>query len=427
MNSAIEAAASLAECCILVRLCNGFLGFKSQNKKWQKTSVLFVLLSLADILPCQLGGFENISVIIIMVIMLTYSFVFLEGQLWEKLLVTLIPTITAPPINLIVMSVFSALSGNERSEVLPGGAMRIPVLFFSKAAFFLVCEILIRIRKKRTYSLNVYQWVIQLSCFIISLIISSLMWSLFRGQEETQPLFLIIFLLIALMNVLLYILMSRMQHDSKEKEKYKLLKTNISAQERLALEAMERYSEVRTLKHDMKHYLTIAAELISDGKPNEAKEYIERVINEKITHAGTIVNTGSAVVDAVINHKISLCTEKGIIVKCIIDTEFEGLNDVDISILLSNLLDNAINGCDRSNPHIELVISKVKSLTYIAVKNSIAESVLLNNPDLKTEKKNRSEHGFGIKSIKQIAHKYDGSIEFKEDRGVFIAEVWLKK
>lgn len=427
MNTGIEVAASLVECCIFVRLCNGFLGFKSETRKWLKTAALFIMLALVDVFLCQLDGFENISIIMLMFIMLAYAVAFLNGKLWEKLLVPIIPTITALPINLIVMSAFSAFSGNERAEVLPGGSMRIPVLFFSKAAFFLVCEIIIRARKKSTYSLNAYQWVIQLSCFLISFIISSLMWNLFRGQEETKPTFLIIFLLIALLNVLLYILMSKMQRDNMVKEEYKLLKSNISAQEKLALETMERYSEVRTLKHDMKHYLTVAAELISNEQSEEAKSYIESVLDEKIAPAGMVVNTGSAVVDAVINSKISLCSEKGISTKCIIDTQFEGSNDVDISILLSNLLDNAINGCDKSNPHIELVISKVKSMTYIAVKNSIAESVLLNNPDLKTDKQNKSEHGFGIKSIKQIADKYDGSIEFKEENGVFIAEVWLKK
>ena len=396
-------------------------------RKWLKTAALFIMLALVDVFLCQLDGFENISIIMLMFIMLAYAVAFLNGKLWEKLLVPIIPTITALPINLIVMSAFSAFSGNERAEVLPGGSMRIPVLFFSKAAFFLVCEIIIRARKKSTYSLNAYQWVIQLSCFLISFIISSLMWNLFRGQEETKPTFLIIFLLIALLNVLLYILMSKMQRDNMVKEEYKLLKSNISAQEKLALETMERYSEVRTLKHDMKHYLTVAAELISNEQSEEAKSYIESVLDKKIAPAGMVVNTGSAVVDAVINSKISLCSEKGISTKCIIDTQFEGSNDVDISILLSNLLDNAINGCDKSNPHIELVISKVKSMTYIAVKNSIAESVLLNNPDLKTDKQNKSEHGFGIKSIKQIADKYDGSIEFKEENGVFIAEVWLKK
>ena len=208
MNTMIEAVSSLLECCIFVRLCNGFLRFKSENKKRLKTVVLFFSLAPVDVFLCQLDGFENISIIMIMLIMFIYSIIFLDGKLWEKLLVPIIPTITALPINLIVMSVFSALSGNERAEVLPGGTMRIPVLFFSKAAFFLMCEIIIRARKKSTYSLNVFQWVIQLSCFLISFVISSLMWNLFREQEETQPLFLIIFLLIALMNVLLYILMS---------------------------------------------------------------------------------------------------------------------------------------------------------------------------------------------------------------------------
>lgn len=426
MNTLIEAAASLAECCIFVRLCNGYLGFKNNKLNWLKSIMAFLCFAFNDVWLSEMDGFENISIVTMLIIFLVYTFIFLKGKVWEKLIVSIVPTITALPINLIVMSAFSMLSGNERADVLPGGAMRIPVLFFSKAAFFLVCEIIIRAKKKSTYSLNAYQWVIQLSCFLISFIISSLMWNLFRGQEGTKPIFLIIFLLIALLNVLLYILMSKMQRDNKIKEEYKLLKSNISAQEKLALETMERYSEVRTLKHDMKHYLTIAAELISSGKTEEAKSYIESVLNEKIAPAGTVVNTGSAVVDAVINNKILLCSKKGIAVKCVIDTQFESSNDVDISILLSNLLDNAINGCNLSAPHIELVISKVKSMTYIAVKNSIAESVLLNNPDFKTDKKDKSAHGFGIKSIKQIAHKYDGSIEFKEENGMFAAEVWLK-
>ncbi len=426
MNTVIEVATSLVECCIFVRLCNGFFGFKNGKLNWLKSTVAFLFFALNDVWLGGIDGFENISIVTMFLIFIGYSFVFLKGKVWEKLLVSIVPTITALPINLIVMSLFSALSGNERAEVMPGGAMRIPVLFFSKAAFFLVCEIIIRARKKSTFSLNAYQWVIQLSCFLISFIISSLMWNLFRVQEETKPAFLIIFLLIALLNVLLYILMSKMQRDNMVKEEYKLLKSNISAQEKLALETMERYSEVRTLKHDMKHYLTIATELISNGQSEKAKSYIESVLNEKIAPAGMVVNTGSVVVDAAINSKISLCSEKGISTKCIIDTQFEGSNDVDISILLSNLMDNAINGYDRSNPHIELVISKMKSMTYIAVKNSIAESVLLNNPDLKTDKQNKSEHGFGVKSIRQIADKYDGSIEFKEENGVFIAEVWLK-
>ncbi len=95
-----------------------------------------------------------------------------------------------------------------------------------------------------------------------------------------------------------------------------------------------------------------------------------------------------------------------------------------MSILLSNLLDNAIAGCSISEPSIELTISRKKSLTYIAVCNSIDSSVLENNPELVTNKADSSDHGFGIKSIKNIVKKYEGSVDFKEDNLKFIAEIW---
>lgn len=426
MNNFIEVFASLLECCIFVRICNGYLGFKNDKLKWLKTLCLFLILSLIDIFLSQLKGFELISIIFLLFSIFTYSMIFLNGKILEKVLVSIIPTTTVLPINLIVITAFGALSGNDRSASLVGGAMRIPVLFFTKDLFFLACEILIRTKNKRSTNLTGYQWAIQISCFIISFLMASLLWNNSRTYNDTSPLFLTIFLMIAALNVLLYILMNKMQHDNITREEYNLLKANISAQEKLAVEVRERYSEVKKLRHDMKHYLTTAAELISDEKALEAKAYIERVVDEKINFSNAGVSTGSAVIDAVINNKITLCNSKGIKMKCSIDTQFDNTNDIDISILLSNLLDNAIRGCDKSKSDIELIIGHNKSMTYIAVKNNIPVSVLTDNPNLETDKDNKSEHGYGIRSIKDIAKKYDGSAEFFEENGKFIAEIWLK-
>lgn len=426
MNNFIEVFASLLECCIFVRICNGYLGFKNEKLKWLKTLCLFLILSLIDIFLSQLKGFELISIIFLLFSIFTYSMIFLSGKILEKVLVSIIPTTTVLPINLIVITAFGALSGNDRSASLVGGAMRIPVLFFTKALFFLACEILIRTKNKRSTNLTGYQWAIQISCFIISFLMASLLWNISRTYNDTSPLFLTIFLMIAALNVLLYILMNKMQHDNITREEYNLLKANISAQEKLAVEVRERYSEVKKLRHDMKHYLTTAAELISDEKPLEAKAYIESVVDEKINFSNAGVSTGSAVIDAVINNKITLCNSKGIKMKCSIDTQFDSTNDIDISILLSNLLDNAIRGCDKSKSDIELKIGHNKSMTYVAVKNNIPFSVLADNPNLETDKDNKSEHGYGIRSIKDIAKKYDGSAEFFEENGKFIAEICLK-
>lgn len=426
MNNFIEILASVLECFIFVRLFNEFLGLKNERMKFLKSSVFFALILLDDILIAQLDGFENISIIILLLIFFAYSLVFFKGKIWEKILVSVIPTITALPINLAVMGIFSAVAGNNRTAVLPGGILRIPVLFFTKAIFFFASEIVIKVRRKQPSSLTGFQWIIQISCFVISFLISSLLWNIFREQTDTSPYLLAIFLLIAALNILLYILMTKMQRDNVTKEEYALVRSNLEAQQKFAVETKERYIEMKTLRHDVKHYLAAAAELITDGKPEKAKSYIESVINEKINPAVVGVNTGSVVIDAVINRRLEICAEKNIIIKCLIDTQFVADNDIDISILLSNLLDNAIRGCDGSeNPTIELAVRGKKSFTYITVMNSIPKSVLKNNPKLQTSKSNRFLHGFGIKSVRNIAKKYGGSAEFKEENGSFLAEIWL--
>lgn len=80
------------------------------------------------------------------------------------------------------------------------------------------------------------------------------------------------------------------------------------------------------------------------------------------------MNTGSSVIYAVINSKITIFNTKGIKMKRAVDAQFEVVGDIEISILLSNLLDNAIAGRDTSEPQIELIIGNKKSLMYIAVK-----------------------------------------------------------
>lgn len=426
MNDVIEITASLASSCIYLRLCNGFLGLKDNRLKWLKSTGFILLLMISDPAVVNLEIINDMSGYFGMIIILIYSFLFLNGKIWEKLFISVVPAVIQLPLSMIYINIFASLAGNDRSIVLVGGSMRFYGLVCVQSTFFILCEIIIRIKKKRTYSFNRFQQIIQLSSFFISFIISALLWNFTRERGEASPLFAAIFILIMFLNVLLFVLMNKMQRDNITKEEYNLLKSSLSAQEKLAVEIKESYTEIKILRHDMKHYFIAAAELISDGKPNEAKQYIENVINEKINPAAAVINTGSAVIDAAINNKITACANKCIEVKCMIDTKFVGINDMDFSILLSNLLDNAINGCDMTEPKIEFTIQSKKSFTYIIVKNKIITSVLADNPQLLTKKEDKTNHGYGIKSIKSIAKKYDGSAEFSEQNSYFIAEVWLK-
>lgn len=416
------------EYCIIAGLCKGLFGLKNEKLELLK-SFLFCLGLVTIGFIFQLIDFlGNLLPVVMMLIIFSYSVLFLRGKIGEKILTLIISAAAALAINLLVKTIFGAVFGAD-SALSASGMMDFAVWVTSHLIFLIACVIVVRILKKRSNSSNSLtglQLTILFSCLLITFFIATLFGIVAAHQPETMPVFFIVFVLVGILNILLYLLMRKMHRDNVTREEYNLLKSNISAQEKLALESQERYSEIRALRHDMRHYLTTAAGLISDGKPEQAKAYLEQIAEEKIGSSSVGVNTGSAVIDAAINGKIALCAERGIKTKCVIDTRFEGVSDIDLSILLSNLLENAIEGCNAPEPLIELEIGRRKSLTYIVVKNNISKSVLDNNPELETSKSDKSAHGFGVKSIRSIAEKYDGSVNFREENGKFIAEVWLK-
>lgn len=435
MNDMIEIVASLVESYIVVRLCNRFLGFRNQNFMVLKSIIFYIILVAENIWSTwekwQHGGtvlMEGMANILFVLLTGTYVFLFLKGTVYEKILITFLPSITIVPINLIVLNMIRTLFGEASAELIePGGRARIYVIIFSKLAFFLVCEFIIHMRKRGKYSLSGFQWGIQLSCFLITFLIAYLQLKM-TMKNDNMPEFLPVSMLIAVLNVLLYILLNRMQRDNIIKEEYRIAEISLSAQEKLIEEAREQYSEMRTLRHDMRHYLTTAAELISAGKVKEAGDYIGQIIEAKVNTTAVGVDTGNAVIDAVLNNRIAVCRKKGIEMKCLIDSGFQGIDDMDISILLSNVLDNAVRGCTGvDSAEIELVIGTRKTLIYIIVKNSIPTSVLSRNPQLETDKENKSAHGFGIMSVRKIAEKYGGSVECREEGESFITEIWLQR
>lgn len=425
MNNISEIRVFIFEYCIIAGLCSGLFGLKNEKLELLKSFLLCLGLVTVGFIFRLTEFLEGLLPVVMLLIILGYSVLFLKGKIVEKILTLIISTAAAPAINLLVKNLFDAVFG-ANSALSSSGMMDFAVWTASDLIFLLACVIAVKILKKRSNSLTGLQLTILFSCLLITFFIATLFGIVAARQPETMPLFFIVFMLVGILNILLYVLMRKMHRDNVTREEYNLLRSNISAQERLALESRERYSEIRTLRHDMRHYLTTAAGLISDGRPEQAKAYLEQIAEEKIGSSSIGVNTGSAVIDAAVNSKIALCAERGIKTKCVIDTRFEGVSDVDLSILLSNLLENAIEGCDAPEPLIELDIGRRKSLTYIIVKNSISASVLRDNPNLETSKSDRTAHGFGVKSIRSISEKHDGSVSFREENGKFIAEVWLK-
>ena len=102
--------------------------------------------------------------------------------------------------------------------------------------------------------------------------------------------------------------------------------------------------------------------------------------------------------------------------------------DADIVALIGNILDNALEAVDKIDnereKRIELHFWLKNTCRIILCKNTIVESVLVNNSQLITTKKGVG-HGYGNRIIQSISQKYGGFVEYSEHKGMFYVQVIL--
>lgn len=194
------------------------------------------------------------------------------------------------------------------------------------------------------------------------------------------------------------------------------------------IENIKKMSEdTSRIRHDLKNCI-IAIKGYSDSKDYEGlSNYIDEYSEQQIKTSGIDIFCDNQVVNFIINNKFMLCKQQGIQTKCIVIGQINEISEVDLSILLGNLLDNAIEATQECEyPAVSVEIYCDGNESTIIVDNTIKESVLKNNKELKTSKRDKANHGFGVMSIKSIALKNDGEVYFSEIKNVFRCKVVMK-
>ena len=189
------------------------------------------------------------------------------------------------------------------------------------------------------------------------------------------------------------------------------------------------YEVIRRIRHDFKDNISAVYRLVEEDRKQEALKYMKEYLAE-LAEKEVFIKTNNPVVNAVINSKLSAAKSYGINIVCICISDFSGIADLDLCSLLSNILDNAISACKSCLPESKRIYMNISADEYkydFCVKNTISTSVLKNNPKLLTDKRNKKEHGLGVKIIKSITEKYEGKVDFYEESDEFCCRVILKK
>lgn len=186
---------------------------------------------------------------------------------------------------------------------------------------------------------------------------------------------------------------------------------------------------LKKFRHDIINYLSDIRGLISMNETDSALKLLEETAGKAELPNPDLINTGYVFADVVISSKAAVCRRKGIRFEFkSVPLEEYKIEAADISSLLSNLLDNAIEAAEKcAEPYVKLDIFEHNIYLVFRVENSICDNLIFSDSEqLKTTKQDSDLHGYGIEIIREIAKKYSGNLSYKSDNSRFIATFFIK-
>lgn len=183
----------------------------------------------------------------------------------------------------------------------------------------------------------------------------------------------------------------------------------------------ENLEKQRKRTHEYKNQLAAISALAAEGAYQEMRAYIEQ-IETTLQHRMDAVDTNHVIVNAILNTKYREAVSKGIVfVLKVNDLSTLKIKDEDIVVILSNLLNNALEACERCEAkQIKLKFVLENGQAVISVKNSMAAEPLVENGKMLTSKtKDADEHGMGIRNVAETVEKYGGRYMVDYGKGEF--------
>ncbi len=426
-----ELSISLFESYLMIEFISKFNGYKYSGSKKNILFIFAVILLFVNITVANyIETFIEIPSYIAFVIMIIYSIIALRGKLLVKLFSSIIFNVVLILINSFSLFIFSIIFNVVVEDMITTfGIYRFVCLITSKLILFYISRIILKLKNYKNEETPLSVWTSMtiipiLTIFIMVTITES---AVFNSDTRITFYLLLSIIGLILINVIFYFLFMKLGNEYEIIKENELLKYNNILQNKHSKEIKELYKEVQTMRHDMKNQIISIRSSIQDENFNKAIDYANSII-ENIDNTKKFIFTKNDMFNAIVNNKLSEANYKGIKTRYSINYELDQrMEDVDINILFGNLLDNAIEACEKveKNKEINLTIDKKRDYIFIEVKNTIDKSILKENPNLLTTKYNKSSHGMGVRSIKKIVEKYDGIINYNEKGNMLSCNILL--
>lgn len=255
--------------------------------------------------------------------------------------------------------------------------------------------------------------------FIIYTIISDSIYS-----EENVLISVIILFSI---NILVFYLYDELANEYREKIESELLRRQNNYYLK-QFEVMEKSQEnIKMLLHDIGNHIVVLQALIENNDKEKALDYIKK-LTDSFEYKYEYAKTGNIDVDSILNYKIQEAKDRGIDVDLKLKIpEYMNISSFDISIILGNLLDNAIEATSmlESNRKINIDLDFDRNVLFISISNTFDGKVIYENNKFQTRHKDKENRGIGLDNVQKVVNKYMGEMEIYHTENTFYVDIMM--
>lgn len=406
-------------------------------KSFLNISVSLVIAILCNTLINTTLGLVNITGLIIMLISSTliFKFIFNKNNLLKIFILVATGLTLMFIMELIVINGISILFRISPNLLLQLNYFRLIGILLSKTLFLAITYLAIGFLKEN------YNWIKQLSFYPISILVIINLLIVFMAFVFYSHVYVntrseMIYIMgmgvaaIVVSSVIAWIIKKMI--DQQKKEFVLQIKEKEYENQQIYLEHIQEVIQtLRAQRHDFNNYVSTIYGLIHLEKIEEAKKYILNLSKDEVD-LNEVVNVYHPVVGAVLNMKKEKAARNKI--DFIVDVDLPSklpFDFVDLSTILGNLLDNAIEACEKvSDIHTKIDIKMyIKNMhMIIKIENSKSDKIYLRNNEevgYVTTKSDKENHGIGLKNVSKAVNKYKGFINIQDKGKEFLVDIAL--
>lgn len=231
---------------------------------------------------------------------------------------------------------------------------------------------------------------------------------------------------IYLINILTLLMYSQLNIMQQREIENKTLEHRVIMYQNQFQVMQQSQEDLRSLRHDLKNHLLLVQTYLESNKIESAIQYIKDITQTHSTMK-TYVHSGNEETDCVLNYLLDLAQQ----MECEIHTSIKipsetFMSTLDLNILISNLLTNAIEAtspCDHK--YLNIAMKYDRCILYISIYNTYQGTLCRQNNYFRTTKKDWISHGYGFKNIHAVIEKYHGDSSFRTENNIFKADIIL--